>query len=181
MERAEATNALFDYLADAENTKTRRRFRAVSVLEDIERQIRFFSRGIEVDVRGVDSKLRLPEATLAEWSAIFQNLFTNAFNAMLDSEERLLRVSSREEVREREILVQDTGYGVDLKNAEKLFQPFERTSKISQARRGLGYGGTGLGLTIVRLLADRIGCRVGFVEPDTAFSTAFSLSWRESR
>ena len=181
MERAEATNALFDYLADAENTKTRRRFRAASVLEDIQRQTRFFSRGIEVDVRGVDSKLRLPEATLAEWGAIFQNVFTNAFNAMLDSEKRLLQVSSREESREWEILVQDTGHGVDLKNAEKLFQPFERASKISQARRGLGYGGTGLGLTIVRLLADRIGCRVGFVEPDTAFSTAFSLSWRESR
>lgn len=181
VERAEATNALFDYLADAENTQTRRRFRAAWVLKDIKRQTRFLARGIEVDVSDIDSELRLPEATLAEWGAIFQNVFTNAFNAMLDSEERFLQVSSREKGRKREILVQDTGYGLDLKNAEKLFQPFERASKISPARRALGYGGTGLGLTIVRLLADRIGCQVGFVEPDESFGTAFSIRWRESR
>lgn len=181
VERAKATNALFDYLANAENTKTKRRFRALLVLEDIRRQTRFFARGINVDISGVNSELRLPEATLAEWGAIFQNVFTNAFNAMLDSEERLLQVESRFQDRKREILVQDTGYGVDLKTADRLFKPFERASKISPARRALGYGGTGLGLTIVRLLADRIGCRVGFVEPDEGFNTAFSLSWRETQ
>jgi signal transduction histidine kinase len=181
VERAEATNALFDYLADAENTQTRRRFPAASVLKDIKRQTRFLARGIEVDVSQVDPELRLPEATLAEWGAIFQNVFTNAFNAMLDSEERLLQVSSREQGRNREILVQDTGYGVELKNAERLFQPFERASKISPGRRAMGYGGTGLGLTIVQLLADRIGCKVEFVDPNEGFSTAFSLSWRESQ
>ncbi|MCG3207157.1 MAG: hypothetical protein FOGNACKC_00757 [Anaerolineae bacterium] len=181
VERAQATNALFDYLANAENTKTRRRFRALPVLEDIKRQTRFFARGIGVDVSGIDPELRLPEATLAEWGAIFQNVFTNAFTAMLDSDERLLRVNSRSQGRNREILVQDTGYGVDLKTADRLFQPFERASKISSARRAMGYGGTGLGLTIVKLLTDRIGCRVSFVEPDEEFSTAFSLSWRESQ
>jgi signal transduction histidine kinase len=181
VERAEATNALFDYLADAENIQTRRRFRAAPVLKDIKRQTRFLARGIEVDVSQVDPELRLPEATLVKWGAIFQNVFTNAFNAMLDSDERLLQVSSREKDRNWEILVQDTGYGVDLKNAERLFQPFERASKISPGRRAMGYGGTGLGLTIIRLLTDRIGCKVGFVEPDEGFSTAFSLSWRESR
>ncbi|MCI0564587.1 MAG: ATP-binding protein, partial [Nitrososphaera sp.] len=181
VERAEATNALFDYLANAENTQTRQRLRATQVLKDIKRQTRFLARGIEVDVSQVDPELRLPEATLAEWGAIFQNVFINAFNAMLDSEERLLQVSSHEQGKKREILVQDTGYGVELKNAERLFQPFERASKISVERRALGYGGTGLGLTIVRLLADRIGCKVGFVEPDEGFNTAFSLSWRETR
>jgi signal transduction histidine kinase len=181
VERARATNALFDYLADAENTKIRQRFQALSVFKDIERQTRFFARGIEVDISGIDSELRLPEATLAEWGAIFQNVFTNAFTAMLDSEERLLQVNSRVQGRNREILVQDTGYGVDLRTADRLFQPFERASKISSARRALGYGGTGLGLTIVRLLADRIGCRVGFIEPEEGFSTTFSLSWRETQ
>ncbi|MBE7468419.1 MAG: hypothetical protein DPW09_22040 [Anaerolineae bacterium] len=181
LERAEATNALFDYLADAENIRTRTRFRAAPVLKDIKRQTRFLARGIDVDVSQVDPELRLPEATLAEWGAIFQNIFTNAFNAMLDSDKRLLEISSRTNGRKREILIQDTGYGVNLKDAERLFQPFEREAKISPTRQALGYGGTGLGLTIVRLLADRIGCQVGFVEPDDGFSTALSLSWREIR
>ncbi|MFQ5798465.1 MAG: ATP-binding protein [Bacteroidota bacterium] len=178
--RARATNALFDYLADAENIKTTRRFRAAAVVEDVKAQTEFLARGIEIDTSEIDDELLLPEASLAEWGAIFQNVFTNAFNAMLDSEERLLRVSSRTRGRSREILVQDTGIGVDLQNAEELFQPFERKLEVSPERRGLGYGGTGLGLTIVRLLADRIGCKVGFVEPDDGFSTAFSISWRET-
>lgn len=181
VERARATNALFDYLADAESTQTRRRFPAAVVLKDIKAQTTFLARGIEVDVGEVASDLLLPQASFAEWGAIFQNVFTNAFNAMLDSEERLLQVSSRASGRSREILVQDTGVGVDIKDVERLFRPFERGREISPERRALGYGGTGLGLTIVRLLADRIGCRVGFVEPDDGFSTAFSISWRETR
>lgn len=181
LRRARATNALFDYLADAENIETKRRFRAVEVVEEVERQMAFLARGIEVNTSKVDEDLRLPEASLAEWSAIFQNVFTNAFNAMTDSEERLLQVGSRARGKSREILVQDTGRGVDLGDTDRLFEPFERGVKISRERRALGYGGTGLGLTIVRLLADRIGCRVGFVEPDEGFSTAFSLSWRETK
>lgn len=178
LERARATNALFDYLADAENTKTKLRLRAASVLREVKAQTKFLARGIKVDTSGVSDDLLFPEASFAEWSAIFQNVFINAFNAMLDSEKRLLRVNSRTSDERREILVQDTGVGVALKDADRLFQPFERGLEISPARRALGYGGTGLGLTIVRLLADRIGCRVAFVEPDEGFSTAFSLSWR---
>lgn len=181
LKRARATNALFDYLADAENTRTRRRFRTITVVGEVERQTAFLARGIEVDTSKVDGKLLLPEASLAEWGAIFQNVFTNALNAMANSEERLLQVSSRARDNSREILIQDTGRGVDLRDADRLFEPFERRMEILQERRALGYGGTGLGLTIVRLLADRIGCKVGFIEPEEGFSTAFSLSWRETK
>ncbi len=34
-------------------------------------------------------------------------------------------------------------------------------------------------LTIVRLLANNIGCKVEFVEPTKGFKTAFSISWKE--
>ena len=181
VERAEATNALFDHLGYAENTKIRKRFHAALVIKDVKAQTRFLARGIEVDIGDIDDALLLPEASLAEWGAIFQNVFTNAFNAMLDSEQRLLQVSSRANGKSREILVQDTGQGVNLGDADRLFQPFERGLEISLDRRALGYGGTGLGLTIVRMLAEDIGCTVKFIEPETGFSTAFSISWRETR
>jgi signal transduction histidine kinase len=181
LERARATNGLFDYMADAENTKERHRYKASVVLRDTEIQTEFLARGIEVDITGIDDTLLLPEASRAEWGAIFQNIFTNAFKAMLDLDERLLRVVSRVSGKEREILVQDTGCGVDLKNAERLFEPFERGPKLSPERMALGYGGTGLGLTIVRLLADRIGCKAGFVEPEIGFRSAFSIRWREKK
>lgn len=179
LDRAIAINSLFDYLADAENVRVRHRFRASAVLEEVKRETAFLARGIEVDVE-VDEDLYLPEASLAEWESIFQNLFTNAYNAMVDSEVRQLSIASRSRGRLREILIQDTGVGVDLKDAERLFEPFVRGAEISPGRRALGYGGTGLGLTIVRLLADRIGCSVEFVEPEEEFSTAIAISWKET-
>ena len=81
----------------------------------------------------------------------------------------------------REILIQDTGQGIDLQEADKFFEPFERAAGISAERQALGYGGTGLGLTIVRLLTDNIGCLVQFVAPQNGFSTAFSIRWRETK
>ena len=181
LDRARATNSLFDYIADAENTKLRQRFRAMPVIEDIVTQTSFLARGIEIDYSQLDDRLYLPKASFAEWGAIFQNVLTNAFNAMLDSSRRLLHISSRSHERSHEILIQDTGHGIDPEKADKFFDPFERASKISAERQALGYGGTGLGLTIVRLLADNIGCRVQFVHPQEGFSTAFSIRWREKK
>ena len=179
LERAKATNLLFDYIADAENTQLKHRFRAMSVIEDLAQQIRFLARGTEIDYSQLDDQLYLPKASYAEWGAIFQNIFINAFTAMLDSSKCLLHISSRSDGKSLEILVQDTGYGINLQNSDRLFEPFQRASKISAERKALGYGGTGLGLTIVRLLANNIGCRVQFVEPEDGFKTAFSIAWRE--
>ena len=180
LSRARATIALFDYLADPENIDTRRRFPAAQVVQDVRQQMEFLTTGIQVDTGSVDNELLLPTASLVEWGALFQNVFANAFNAMVDSDRRLLQVSSRASGRSREILVQDTGVGVALDDAEELFEPFVRRQHISAERRALGLGGSGLGLTIVRLAAEGIGCRVGFVEPEAGFSTAFSIRWREA-
>jgi hypothetical protein len=68
---------------------------------------------------------------------------------------------------------------VDLSSAEELFNPFVRKLKISPERRSLGLGGTGLGLTIVRMVATSVNCRVAFVRPESGFATAFQLSWSE--
>jgi len=100
---------------------------------------------------------------------------------LLDSEEKIIAVSSKVDNKLREILVQDKGCGVDLKDSEELFKPFVRRLKISPERQAIGYGGTGLGLTIVRMVARNIGCEVSFVEPEKGFSTAFSLRWREKK
>ena len=139
------------------------------------------ARGNDIDYSQLDDQLYLHEASFAQWGAIFQNVFPNSFNAKLDSPRRLLHSSSRSHEKSREILIQDTGQGIDLHKADKFFEPFERASKISAERQALGYGGTGLGLTIVRLLTDNIGCRVQFVTPQDRFRTAFSIRWRETK
>ena len=181
LKRAKATNLLFDYIADTKNTQREQSLRARPVIEEITDQTNFLARGVEIDYSQIDDHLRLPKASFAEWGAIFQNVFINAFTAMLDSPKRLLHISFRSRGRSREILIQDTGHGINLKDADKFFEPFERASKISAGRKALGYGGTGLGLTIVRLVANNIGCRVRFVEPEDGFKTAFSIWWREDK
>ena len=182
LKRARSTNLLFDYIGDADNIQMRdRRLRAKRVIEEITNQTRFLARDTVVDYSQIDGNLRLPKASFAEWGAIFQNVFINAFTAMLDSSKRLIKISNSSHGKTRKILIQDTGHGINLKDADKFFEPFQRASRISAERKALGYGGTGLGLTIVRLLANNIGCRVQFVNPDDGFSTAFSIQWREEK
>ncbi len=52
-----------------------------------------------------------------------------------------------------EFLIEDSGVGIPEKELERIFQPFERISHPQQSQ----VGGTGLGLTITRLLTDILG------------------------
>jgi len=175
------TNSLFSYFASSENIKTRKRFLAKNTIEDIREQLESLARGIPIDTSKLDNELLLPEASIVEWNSIFRNVFINAFNALVDSEKKLISVTFQRNDQKREILIQDTGCGVDLNETELLFKPFERRVNISPERRALGYGGMGLGLTIVRLIARNLGCEVKFVKPDEGFKTAFSLRWKETK
>jgi len=99
---------------------------------------------------------------MAEWTAIFQNVLLNAANALIDARKKVVKISSHRHGNSRQVLIQDTGVGVDLDDSEALFKPFVRRLKISKERKALGLGGTGLGLTIVRMIAGHLDCKVRF-------------------
>jgi len=179
VDRAMSTNALFSYLADTENIEEKERFPAKKIVDEIKEQVKFLARGVPIETSRIEKDLKLPNATLVEWGSILQNVFINAFNAMVDSDKKIIDVNSRSENGNHELLIQDTGVGVNLEDAESLFSPFVRNLVISPERRALGYGGTGLGLTIVDMIAKNIECKASFVEPEKEFNTAFSLKWRE--
>jgi len=178
LDRVRATRGLFTSLMDEKSRDTIAPMRAHAVLNTIKNQISPVMRGVEIDISGLPSDIRFPAATLAEWSAIFQNVFFNALNAMIDSDEKQIRVISDPEGKKQRIIIQDTGVGIDLDKADELFEPFKRELVISPEKRELGLGGTGLGLTIVRLLAGNRGCDVSFIQPLDDFSTAFEMSWK---
>lgn len=177
-QRAKNLQSLFDYYADTDNLSVRQRLPAEEVIGDIWKQVHRLDEDVKF-VPNVSKDLLLPEAALVEWGAIFQNVLVNAFNAMADSEIKRIEIVSRHHDSENEILVMDTGSGIDMDDADELFMPFVRRIEIPPEKRALGYGGSGIGLTIVKMISERIGCAVSFVEPPEGYNTAFSLSWRE--
>jgi signal transduction histidine kinase len=180
LERSRATNALFDYMTGDTIQKTER-YRIKAVLKQVIEQTQFLGRGVHISIDGVHPDWYFPEASFAEWGAILQNILTNAFNAMLDSEKKELRLVTRAFGGNRSLEILDTGHGVDLVNAADLFKPFHRETEANPERMRMGYGGTGLGLTIVRLLTDRVGCQAKFIKPEAGFQTAFSIEWKEKK
>ncbi len=175
-----STQALFLGVGDRESRERIARLRAKSLVESVCRQVQLLSPGVSFDTTAIDPKVRFPEGTFVEWSAIVQNLLVNAANAVLDSAIPRIEISSTINGTNRAILIQDNGKGVDLATSEELFSPFVRRLIISQARQALGMGGSGIGLTIVRMLAGNRRARVNFVEPQEGFKTAARISWIET-
>ncbi|HEU4739276.1 MAG TPA: ATP-binding protein [Solirubrobacterales bacterium] len=171
--------SLFTPFLDEESRETVLSLDARATIDATVHQARLLLRGVSVRTDGVDPDLALPPGRFAEWTAIFQNVLVNAANATLDADERVVEVFSRRTGPNTAIYFQDTGTGVDLRTAEELFVPFARQQSISEDRRNLGAGGTGLGLTIVRMIASNLDCLVAFVEPTDDFSSALRISWRE--
>ncbi|MEZ5218553.1 MAG: ATP-binding protein [Ilumatobacteraceae bacterium] len=131
-----------------------------------------------MDLRQVPLDLTLPEASYAAWMAVFQNLLTNAFRATLDERPGRIAISGGKRARSAWLRVQNTGLAVDLEDAERLFLPFERVDSATERSEALGLGGSGLGLTIVRMIAQDVGCTVRFVEPEPGWSTSIELEWK---
>ncbi len=121
--------------------------------------------------------ITLPPATFAEWNSLFQNILVNVGNATLDSEEPQALCMGGRTGRSTWVRIHDNGAGVDLSQADGLFEPFSRFLDVSETRRALGLGGMGLGLTIVRMIADRRNAKVSFIEPLPPWATTFQLSW----
>jgi signal transduction histidine kinase len=167
-------------LADMDTAATDRlRVRAIS--EQTVTAMRPLMPRVEFQLSSIPADLRFPIGSLAEWSALLQNVLSNAWNAMLESKVARVRLSGGRSARNREWLrISDTGrgLGVPLDETSKLFEPFERGLRISDDKRSIAIGGQGLGLAIVRMIARRRKADVEFVEPDPDYATTFEISWK---
>lgn len=179
MNDANASRKLLLSIMDPEGRTEQKRYRVREVVREAIDVSQPFLRNIEPEYDGLETTLRLPLGTHAEWQALFQNVLINAVNALLDTPKPRIVLKSviRSNRGKNSVIVQDNGVGIDLSEAHSLFEPFKRRVRISKERSDLGVGGTGLGLTIVRTIAEGRGAKVGFKTPEKEFSTAFELSW----
>lgn len=171
LKQAKRSRSLFSPILEEEKRETAKALPAAETARQIVRDLDLILEGVTVTV-DVDPSLRLPKARYAEWNAIFQNVFSNATAAMRGSAKPQIRISGGTVGKNRHLKVEDNGTGINLGDADRLFEPFERGNPSEVGP------GTGLGLPIVKMLADSIGIRVAFVEPAEEMSTSLRLSWR---
>jgi signal transduction histidine kinase len=174
LRQAKRSRSLFSPILEEEKREAAKALPAAKTVRQIVHDLDLILEGVAVEL-DVDSDLRLPRARYAEWSAIFQNAFSNAVGAMREVPKPQIRVLGGTSGKNRYIRIEDNGSGVDLEDADRLFEPFERgdPSEIGP--------GTGLGLPIARMLADSIGVRVAFVESAEGMSTSLRISWRPKK
>lgn len=180
IDRLEATRNIFLPMMDAEDREKIEPLECESIARTVVDNIRPLLGNIDVSF-DMQTDLHFPAAAYSEWNAILQNVLLNAANATLDAPTPKIEISSMIHNRYGYLYVSDNGVGIG-DDAGELFKPFARRSNISSDRRELGMGGTGLGLTIVEMIAENRNCDVAFVDPgDPDWSTTFQLSWRVER
>ena len=177
----DAFRGLFSPLADPEERQATRRLSVEAVVDHVVRALRIRFTGVVFGQAAIPRDLRFPVGSFAEWSAVIQNVLFNAWNAMLESGERLVRFDgSPPDARRQFLRISDTGVGlgIPLADAGVLFEAFERRIEISDANRSIAIGGQGLGLAIVRMIASSRGVNVAFTKPLRGYATTIELSWR---
>lgn len=174
-----AMRRVFEPLANQEDRETIKSLRVERVIDIVIDSLEHFMKGTAIS-QNIPRDLRLPAATLVEWQGIFQNVLTNALNAMLtENRKRKIQINAGYRGKNRAwVHISDSGSGVDLSDTETLFEPFRRKGEIPEQRRAMGLGGHGLGLTIVQMIAESRGCNVRFIEPDIGFNTTFEIEWK---
>lgn len=131
---------------------TQRRVESLSRVVDDARALAFIGagdRGIEVDVV-LDASANDVLIDRIQVQQVLFNLLRNAIEAMADSVERRLRITSKACVGEVCVVIEDSGPGVAPEVGERLFEPF-----VSTKREGMG-----LGLSICHAIVQGHGGRI---------------------
>ncbi len=175
-ERTAKARKLFSPLMHEYDREKRNKYNVGKVLNRVVVNSEALLRQVSVEYEFPKTMI-LPAATLAAWNAVFQNVLINAVNAMIGSNKRLIFAYGETKGNKSSVIIADTGVGVRLSDSADLFKPFIRRLEIPEERKALGLGGMGIGLTIVKMVADSLDCTVSFVAPPVGFKTAFKLEW----
>ena len=114
--------------------------------------------------------LPLPERVTTDEKRLRQILINLLSNAIKYTDRGSVSLTLRYRSQVAEFTVRDTGEGIAPDNIERIFRPFERIRTPGQSRTG-----TGLGLTITRLLTEMMGGDIA-VESEPGQGSVFKVS-----
>ena len=150
------------------------RFALRQVLADVESLMQVRTQGKGIKLR-IEQEGLLPETILTDPTRLRQILVNLVGNAVKFTESGSVSVVVRliqQEPATLEWDVIDTGIGLTPEQQQALFQPFTQADN-STVRK---FGGTGLGLTISKRLAELLGGDVRIVESQLGVGTTFRLT-----
>ena len=163
------------YLADMTGVEGRRRRSRQRLRSAIEKITAFFARSIAerglTILNEVPEKAETPPMFPAEVYAIVSNLLSNAVK--FSGRGGRIRASVRDEPGALVFRLENTGARINLRGAERWFEPFRSTT--TEIDESLGQG-MGLGLTITRSLVDEYGGIILFVSPSKGYNTAVEVT-----
>ncbi|PWU18750.1 MAG: hybrid sensor histidine kinase/response regulator, partial [Bdellovibrio sp.] len=140
------------------------------ILSDLESimALRCQEKGIYLQIEGKD----LPQSITTDATRFKQILLNIVGNAVKFTEKG--GVSVKFETQDQRLIctVKDTGLGIESKSMDKLFQPFSQLD-LSTSKK---YGGTGLGLTLSRRLAQFLGGDVVLENSEPGKGSTFVIS-----
>ncbi len=108
----------------------------------------------------LSDSLPLIRGIYSDFSQSFINIIRNAIDAMLDSQEKELKIRSYHDHQNIYIEVTDTGCGIKEEDKPKIFEPYFSTKPIRA--NGKEPVGTGLGLHMVKLLLEPYKANITF-------------------
>jgi two-component system sensor histidine kinase/response regulator len=118
-------------------------------------ELRAAQPGRQVDVR--IPSLPRAQADPSLIRQVFLSLMSNAFKYTRQVAHAVIEMESREEPTTVIYRIRDNGAGFDMRDAKRLFAPFQRLHRADQ------FEGTGIGLSLVKRIVERHGGRVAAV------------------
>jgi signal transduction histidine kinase len=109
----------------------------------------------------------------AALETIIDNLLDNSLNACIAGEGRRIDVRARRDADSIALTIDDDGVGFPPADAELIFEKFYRAGDEMQRTTP----GSGLGLYIVRRLAEMSGARISAASRGTGQGARFTLTW----
>ncbi|MES2857202.1 MAG: ATP-binding protein [Bdellovibrionota bacterium] len=104
-----------------------------------------------------------------ELEQLVQNLVSNSLKFRKADERTFVRITCEQDESAYQLKVTDNGIGIDRKDAEQIFKPFQRTEASTQ------FEGTGLGLAIVQRVVDHHGGKI-WLESEIGKGCVFHIS-----